>query len=110
MSVTFLQPVEVRALLKGPDREKVLVVDVRDDDFGGGHIAGCVHFPVNRFHSDYDLDAFIEEYIQQRQHLETVVVHCYLSQQRGPLCARRQLYGDDPELVADDDDDESQLQ
>jgi rhodanese-related sulfurtransferase len=69
----------------------VLVVDVREDDFAGGHITGCIHFPVDRWGSDYELDAFIEDQLCSRSDLETVVVHCYLSQQRGPFCARRRV-------------------
>lgn len=40
------------------------------------------------FGSDYTIDDFIESRCKGSG-LETVVVHCYLSQQRGPFAARR---------------------
>lgn len=75
-------------MLKGPDRAKVLVLDVRDDDFAGGHIRGCVNLPSEEF-DDKSMDALIQGQLQGSGEVETVVVHCYLSQVRGPHCAQR---------------------
>lgn len=66
----------------------MMVVDVRDDDYAGGHIAGCINFPRDNFDEKAEVDAFILQQIIPRA-LETVIVHCFLSQQRGPFCAKR---------------------
>ncbi|SHO77295.1 Similar to S.cerevisiae protein YCH1 (Phosphatase with sequence similarity to Cdc25p) [Malassezia sympodialis ATCC 42132] len=60
----------------------VVVVDVRDDDYEGGHIAGAIHSPSSTFlDSVNDLLAKVRDY-------DNVVFHCALSQQRGPKAAR----------------------
>jgi len=51
-------------------------------DFAGGHIAGAVNAPSEFFREE--LDALIAEQVQGKH---KVVVHCMLSQQRGPRCA-----------------------
>jgi len=88
--VQFLQPIQVKALLLDPQRrDNILVLDVRDDDFAGGHIK-CSHF-LNVPSYDLSSGAAIDEFINQRipSTVDTVIVHCYLSQQRGPTAARR---------------------
>ncbi|KAI3438447.1 hypothetical protein D9Q98_000877 [Chlorella vulgaris] len=84
-SVAVLSPARVKALLRGPLAGKTLIVDVRDSDFAGGHIRGALNITTDGFSSDQR----IEEVVQRCQGMETVVVHCYLSQQRGPFCAQR---------------------
>lgn len=61
------------------------VVDVRDNDFIGGHILGCKHVPVNEH--DYRMP----ELIRTLKGQDTVVFHCTLSQQRGPSSALKYL-------------------
>ncbi|GAB4823907.1 hypothetical protein N2152v2_010953 [Parachlorella kessleri] len=114
-------------------RSKLLVVDVRDDDYVGGHIVGGTRFSVDNFQDDdwrQLVDGFIKREILSRD-LETVVVHCFLCQQRGPFCAKRlasrlqnleleeprvcilrngfkgfkELYGNDPQLIAGDEEE-----
>ncbi|KAL4547324.1 hypothetical protein Ndes2526B_g08091 [Nannochloris sp. 'desiccata'] len=48
--VQFLQPIQVKALLLDPQRrDNILILDVRDDDFAGGHdFAGVTISPVQR--------------------------------------------------------------
>lgn len=97
VQVRFLQPVEVKAMLEDPTiRDSVLVLDVRDDDFqGAGHIRGCINIPSYLLSTTDDLDSFITRYLRRADEtsdtcpIATVVVHCYLSQQRGPTAARR---------------------
>lgn len=75
-------------MLKGPDRDKVVVLDVRDDDeYCDGHILGAVNVPAYTFSNDKVVDMFIKSRLSSG--CEMVVVHCYLSQQRGPMVARR---------------------
>jgi hypothetical protein len=91
--IKFLQPVEVKAILQDPHRRpKTLVLDVRDEDFGDcGHIRGCVNVPSYQLTTQDELDSFIDRHLTAP--VNTVIVHCYLSQQRGPSCARRCVLG-----------------
>ncbi|CAK7214407.1 hypothetical protein SBRCBS47491_002132 [Sporothrix bragantina] len=61
------------------------VVDVRDDDYIGGHILGSLHFASG------SLDATLPTLLRKLQDSETVVFHCALSQQRGPSAALKYL-------------------
>lgn len=91
MQVEFLQPENVKAILKDPTQScKTLIVDVRDDDFAGGHIRGCVNIPCWELVSagSSSMEEFIKTYCQSGT-TDTLIFHCYLSQQRGPLAARR---------------------
>ncbi|KAF6827654.1 trypsin-like serine typically contains c-terminal pdz domain protein [Colletotrichum plurivorum] len=63
----------------------VAVVDVRDDDYIGGHIKGCIHAPSRT------LDAMMPTLMRRLEGKKTVVFHCALSQQRGPSAALRYL-------------------
>ncbi|KAF9874592.1 hypothetical protein CkaCkLH20_07729 [Colletotrichum karsti] len=63
----------------------VAVVDVRDDDYIGGHINGCINAPSRT------LDAMMPTLIRRLEDKKTVVFHCALSQQRGPSAALRYL-------------------
>ncbi|CAH7687322.1 Rhodanese-like domain-containing protein [Phakopsora pachyrhizi] len=59
-----------------------VVVDVRDSDFIGGHIPGCIHIPSIQF------DRSVPDLIQKIKDVKFVVFHCALSQQRGPHAAK----------------------
>jgi rhodanese-related sulfurtransferase len=61
------------------------VIDVRDSDYIGGHIAGCQNVPVNTH------DYRIPELVRTLKDKDVVVFHCALSQQRGPSSALRYL-------------------
>ncbi|KAK4095725.1 Rhodanese-like protein [Parathielavia hyrcaniae] len=63
----------------------IAVIDVRDDDYIGGHIKGSQNVPSR------SLDAMLPTLVRQLQDKETVVFHCALSQQRGPSAALRYL-------------------
>ncbi|AEO55003.1 hypothetical protein MYCTH_2298329 [Thermothelomyces thermophilus ATCC 42464] len=63
----------------------IAVIDVRDDDYIGGHIKGSVNVPSRT------LDAMLPTLVRQLQDKETVVFHCALSQQRGPAAALRYI-------------------
>ncbi|KFM22925.1 hypothetical protein F751_6434 [Auxenochlorella protothecoides] len=65
----------------------VVVLDVRDYDFEGGHIRGCINRPAASFDKDADVDKFIDTELGPG--VKTVVVHCALSQVRGPYTAQR---------------------
>ena len=80
---SYLSAEELHALLVDPETAaKTLVVDVRDEDHHGGHIAGALNIPS-------------EEFAQSMSKVQTaakdkdrVVFHCMQSQQRGPKAAR----------------------
>ncbi|KAK4183450.1 Rhodanese-like domain-containing protein [Podospora australis] len=67
------------------DTSRIAIIDVRDDDYIGGHIKGAHHFPSRT------LDATLPALVRKLQDKETVVFHCALSQQRGPGAALRYL-------------------
>jgi len=75
---------EVAAKIKAgtPDRDWA-VVDVRDDDFIGGHLPRCHHIPFSVF-SDK-----LPTLLQELKDVKEVVFHCAFSQNRGPSAARR---------------------
>lgn len=87
----FMQPDHVAALLRAhkDGQENVVVLDVRDDDFVGGNIRDCVNIPCWELLEGSRMDAFIDEHLLNPGGRVVLVVHCYLSQQRGPLAARR---------------------
>jgi rhodanese-related sulfurtransferase len=61
------------------------VIDVRDNDYIGGHILNGQNVPVNTH--DYKMP----ELVRTLKDKDTVVFHCALSQQRGPSSALRYL-------------------
>lgn len=77
-----LTPSELAALLLDPaTASKVAVIDVRDSDHIGGHVAGSHWVPTS------ELDTRIPELVRLHRHKDQVVFHCMLSQQRGPASA-----------------------
>lgn len=69
------------------DSGATCVLDVRDEDFRGGHIRGCLNIWSENFYEDEDVDALIQKHGLTRY--KQVVVTCFMSQQRGPFCAKR---------------------
>lgn len=64
---------------------ELTIVDVRDNDYIGGHIKGCMNVPTDTH------DYRIPELVRTLRDQDTVVFHCVLSQQRGPSSALRYL-------------------
>ncbi len=65
-----------------------MIVDVRDaEEVEQGHLKGSINRESKLFAEAEDLDAFIDAQIADE--VETVVVHCHLSQIRGPKAASR---------------------
>jgi Cdc25 family phosphatase len=75
---------DLAALLRAKT-EGLTVVDVRDNDYIGGHIKGCINVPTDTH--DYRMPELVRTLKDQN----TLVFHCYLSQQRGPSSALRYL-------------------
>ena len=76
---------QLSSLLLSPNASKLSIIDVRDDDYVGGHIKSSIHVPSS------SLDYRIPEIVRTMADKETVVFHCALSQQRGPTAALRYL-------------------
>lgn len=79
---SFISAKELATFLRNPEN-KIAVVDVRDDDYEGGHIKGCIHSPSTGF-----LDGGVESVREKTKETPVVVFHCALSQVRGPKAAR----------------------
>ena len=77
---------QLSSLLLRPEvAPSLAIIDVRDADHVGGHIAGSTHVPSS------SLDYRIPELIRKLGEKDIVVFHCALSQQRGPSAALRYL-------------------
>lgn len=63
----------------------IAVVDVRDSDHVGGHIAGSIHAPSSA------LAWKMPQLVRTLKDKDVVVFHCALSQVRGPAAALRYL-------------------
>jgi Cdc25 family phosphatase len=75
---------ELAVLMKSgkmPNKD-FLVVDVRDDDYVGGNIKGCLNLPSRDFLMNVD------GLVKQTKEIPLVIFHCALSQVRGPKAAR----------------------
>ncbi|CAP65470.1 uncharacterized protein PODANS_6_9700 [Podospora anserina S mat+] len=85
-SIPRLRPSTLSTLLlDSPSPTSIAIIDVRDDDYIGGHIRGALNFPSQT------LDATLPTLIRKLQDKETVIFHCALSQQRGPGAALKYL-------------------
>ena len=80
----YMEQGELVGLLRDDStRSTTLVVDVRDDDRAGGHVAGSLHA------ADGGFDAAAVYAAVSGSHASTVVFHCMESVRRGPRCAQR---------------------
>ncbi|EAU85771.2 hypothetical protein CC1G_04988 [Coprinopsis cinerea okayama7 len=83
--VKYITGDELAALMKDDTKQAkkdFLVVDVRDDDFIGGNIVGCLNKPSGEFLNTVD------ELVKDTKDVPLVIFHCALSQVRGPKAAR----------------------
>ncbi|KAL7322522.1 Cdc25 phosphatase Ibp1 [Mucor circinelloides] len=71
----------VRDTSKQPGKDYV-IVDVRGEDYKGGHIPGAINVPANEMYDK--ANDLINEYSQ----VPKIYFHCALSQVRGPKSAR----------------------
>ena len=78
-----------------PSTSKIAIIDVRDADHVGGHIAHSMHFPSPNL--DYQMPTMLRKCAEK----DVVVFHCALSQQRGPSAALRYLRERDAKAAKD---------
>lgn len=53
-SVSYIEPTQLAGALKGPDRDQWKVIDVRDEDYAGGHIKGAINTGKVTYHDVCD--------------------------------------------------------
>ena len=87
----YMEQEELAALLRDPHTfARTLVVDTRDDDRAGGHIAGSLHCADGRFDAAAVHAAAEGGGAEKVPPAATrVVFHCMESVRRGPRCAQR---------------------
>ncbi|CAO3633347.1 unnamed protein product [Cunninghamella blakesleeana] len=81
----YVDSEELVALIRDPTKkagEDYLVVDVRDEDYIGGHIPKAVNIPASQIAES------APSLIQKYSKVPEVYFHCALSQVRGPKSAR----------------------
>ena len=75
-------------LLNPSEQKRVIVIDVRDEDFSDSMIAGTtINVPSNCF-SQATLEKALDSTGKSLADFQTVVFHCAFSKQRGPSCAK----------------------
>jgi len=83
---TFISARQLAAMVKTEGKvlgKDFAIVDVRDDDYAGGHIKGAIHQSSKTLpHGG------VEEIREKTKDVPSVVFHCLLSQVRGPESAR----------------------
>ncbi|KAI8850982.1 Rhodanese-like domain-containing protein [Chytridium lagenaria] len=88
MSAPFVEPETVAAWLKDPSLKNGVdyqIVDVRDEDFNGGHILGAKNIPAHELLED------TAKYAPELAKPKKLIFHCALSQVRGPKSANGYL-------------------
>ncbi|KTW26196.1 hypothetical protein T552_03088 [Pneumocystis carinii B80] len=82
--ILYIEPQELSLKLKntGNKGKDLVIVDVRDEDFIGGHIKGALHIP------SHELSSCILNLIEETKDAKEVIFYCAYSQQRGPAGAR----------------------
>eukprot|EP00164_Ancoracysta_twista_P008359 GFYU01012058.1.p1 GENE.GFYU01012058.1~~GFYU01012058.1.p1 ORF type:complete len:182 (-),score=22.23 GFYU01012058.1:18-563(-) len=82
-----IEPTALRQKLTELDATEALtVIDVRDDDFVGGHIPNAVHVPWSMF--DRHVEELVQKYVAGvGERLAVLVVYDMSSGSRAPACA-----------------------
>ena len=80
----FVSRSDVASMLR-TQKSGVSIIDVRDDDYIGGHIKGSQNVPTHTH------DFKMPELVRTLKDQDIIIFHCTLSQQRGPGSALRYL-------------------
>jgi len=67
------------------NKSDMLIVDVRDDDYGSSSIKNAINVPSTTFDND-DTKLNLLKYIKEKDK-KVIIFHCMKSQVRGPTCA-----------------------
>ena len=87
MPVSYITADKLAEIIRDKDKiagRDYLVVDVRDQDYEGGNIKGCVNYPSAKFLDN--VNALILDNHEKK--IPEVIFHCSMSQIRGPKAAR----------------------
>ena len=82
--LTWISRKDLASKLRGKP-PGISIIDVRDNDYIGGHIKGCQNVPTDT--NDFKMPELVRTLRDQ----DMIVFHCVLSQQRGPGSALRYL-------------------
>ncbi|CAE6493280.1 unnamed protein product [Rhizoctonia solani] len=82
-SFHYISPTELSELMKSGKKpmKDYAIIDVRDDDFIGGNIVGCIQAPSLKFLETVD------NLVSKTKDVPIIIFHCTLSQLRGPKAA-----------------------
>jgi len=70
--------------------DKPVIVDVRSEDFKGGHVAGAMHIPFGSFTTRVgEVQAALRENTGERQN--DLVIYCMHGEEQSPTCAMKFL-------------------
>lgn len=81
----FAEPEELMDLVRDTTKKAgkdYVIVDVRGDDYDGGHIPGAINVPANQMYDKAN------DLISEYKDVPKIYFHCALSQVRGPKSAR----------------------
>lgn len=79
-NLKYVEPADLRSWFKSRDEDsKIIVVDVRESDFKGGHIKGALNFPSKKFNES--LPELHKKVVETNA--KDIVFHCMLSKNRG---------------------------
>jgi len=83
-SFRYISPSELAELVKSEKQpmKDYVVVDVRDEDFIGGNIIGCVRAPWLEYPTTVD------GLVTRAKDVPKMIFHCMMSQERGPRAAK----------------------
>lgn len=98
-SLRFLPQESLAALILSSSPQpppNIAIIDVRDADYVGGHIATSMHFPTPSL--DFQMPTLLRKCADK----DMVIFHCALSQQRGPSAALRYLRERDEKMAKED--------
>ncbi len=86
-SMKYIEPETLFSLIGSPRvSDDFVIIDVRDEDeFESGHIGGAQHIPSELW---YESPQTAMNVLNEHMNVKSIVVHCFMSQQRGPACAR----------------------
>lgn len=86
MSLQYINSATLVSIIdNATDNNDFAVIDVRDEDeYASGHIVGSKHMCSEKW---YDTE-FVEQVLLTHRNTKKIIVHCLMSQQRGPKCAR----------------------
>jgi len=89
MAISRISAEQLASLLRpaasSVPNSSILIVDVRDDDYEGGHIPDALNIPSNLFYrSFHKIDAAAKGKQQ-------IIFHCMKSQMRGPTAANQYI-------------------